>query len=161
MERKTKHLTLLSDGVSLLFDFSKCDNYTEAILADYVYCPSDDQLKESISLCFPDNASHQEISFKELKSKFSKVIPGRRKVYYVAVYNEIHERIAVVTSTFLGRTGLFYANLRFDADLFGDRDEAEELIRKIESNGICNKQRYLAMKKESPDVQYKIIEWKF
>lgn len=85
MERKTKHLTLLPDGVSLLFDFSKCDNYAEAILADYIYCPTDEQLKESISLCFPDNASHQEISFKELKSKFSKVIPGIRKVYYVAV----------------------------------------------------------------------------
>lgn len=79
----------------------------------------------------------------------------------MAVYNENHEKIAVVTSNFFGRPGLFYANLRIDADLFGDRDEAEELIRKVKSNGICNKQRYLAMKKESPDVQYKIIEWKF
>lgn len=161
MERKTKHITLLDDGKTMLYDFSKCDNYIEAILADYIDYTTDEQLKESISLCFPDNASHQEISFKELKSKFSKVIPGRRKVYYVAVYNENHEKIAVVTSNFFGRPGLFYANLRIDADLFGDRDEAEELIRKVKSNGICNKQRYLAMKKEFSDVQYKIIEWKF
>lgn len=76
MERKTKHITLLDDGKTMLYDFSKCDNYIEAILADYIDCPTDEQLKESISLCFPDNASHQEISFKELKSKFSKVIPG-------------------------------------------------------------------------------------
>ena len=161
MERKTKHLTLLPDGVSLLFDFSKCDNYAEAILADYIYCPTDEQLKESISLCFPGNVSDQEKVFGNLKSKFSKIIPGRRNVYYVAVYNENHEKIAVVTSNFFGRPGLFYANSRIDADLFGDRDEAEELIRKVKSNGICNKQRYLAMKKESSDVQYKIIEWKF
>ena len=161
MERKTKHLTLLSDGVSLLFDFSKLDNYIEAILADYIDCTTDEQLKESISLCFPDNVSDQEKVFWNLKSKFSKVIPGRRKVYYVAVYNENHERIAVVTSNFFGRTGLFYANSRIDSDLFGDRDEAEELIRKVKSNRICNKQRHLAMKKESPDVQYKVTEWKF
>ena len=161
MERKTKHLTLLSDGVSLLFDFSKFDNYIEAILAEYIDCTTDEQLKESISLCFPDNVSDQEKVFWNLKSKFSKVIPGRRKVYYVAVYNENHERVAVVTSNFFGRTGLFYANSRIDADLFGDRDEAEELIRKVKSNGICNKKRHLAMKKESPDVKYKIIEWKF
>ena len=127
MARETKHITLLDDGESLLFDISKCDNLGEAILADYIYCPTDEQLKESISLCFPDNASHQEISFKELKSKFSKVIPGRRNVYYVAVYNENHEKIAVVTSNFFGRPGLFYANSRIDADLFGDKDEAEEL----------------------------------
>lgn len=101
MARETKHITLLDDGESLLFDISKCDNLGEAILADYIYCPTDEQLKESISLCFPDNASHQEISFKELKSKFSKVIPGRRNVYYVAVYNENHERIAVVQDCFM------------------------------------------------------------
>ena len=161
MERKTKHITLLDDGKTMLYDFSKCDNYIEAILADYIDCTTDEQLKESISLCFPDNVSDQEKVFGNLKSKFSKIIPGRRNVYYVAVYNENHEKIAVVTSNFFGRPGLFYANLRIDADLFGDRDEAEELIRKVKSNGICNKQRYLAMKKESPDVQYKIIEWKF
>ena len=161
MERKTKHITLLDDGKTMLYDFSKCDNYIEAILADYIDCTTDEQLKESISLCFPDNVSDQEKVFGNLKSKFSKIIPGRRNVYYVAVYNENHEKIAVVTSNFFGRPGLFYANSRIDADLFGDKDEAEELIRKVESNGICNKQRYLAMKKESPDVQYKIIEWKF
>ena len=49
MERKTKHITLLDDGESLLFDISKCDNLGEAILADYIYCPTDEQLKESIS----------------------------------------------------------------------------------------------------------------
>ena len=161
MERKTKHITLLDDGKTMLYDFSKCDNYIEAILADYIDCTTDEQLKESISLCFPGKVSDQEKVFGNLKSKFSKIIPGRRNVYYVAVYNENHEKIAVVTSNFFGRPGLFYANLRIDADLFGDRDEAEELIRKVKSNGICNKQRYLAMKKESSDVQYKIIEWKF
>ena len=161
MARETKHITLLDDGESLLFDISKCDNYMEAILADYIDCPTDEQLKESISLYFPDNVSNQEEVFEGLKLRFSRIVPGRRNVYYVAVYNESHEKIAVVTSNFFGRPGLFYANSRIDADLFGDKDEAEELIRKVESNGICNKQRYLAMKKESPDVQYKIIEWKF
>ena len=161
MARETKHITLLDDGESLLFDISKCDNRVEAILADYIYCPTDEQLKESISLCFPDNASHQEISFKELKSKFSKVIPGRRKVYYVAVYNENNERVAVITSSFFGRSGLFYANSRFDADLFGDKDEAEELIRKVKSNGVCNKLRYFAKTNVPSDLQYKVTEWKF
>lgn len=36
----------------MLYDFSKCDNYIEAILADYIDCTTDEQLKESISLCF-------------------------------------------------------------------------------------------------------------
>ena len=161
MERKTKHITLLDDGKTMLYDFSKCDNYIEAILADYIDCTTDEQLKESISLCFPDNVSDQEKVFGNLKSKFSKIIPGRRKVCYVSVYNENNERVAVIGSNLFGSPGLFYANSRIDADLFGDRDEAEELIRKVKSNGICNKQRYLAMKKESSDVHYKIIEWKF
>lgn len=52
MERKTKHITLLDDGKTMLYDFSKCDNYIEAILADYIDCTTDEQLKESISLCF-------------------------------------------------------------------------------------------------------------
>lgn len=161
MTGETKHITLLDDGESLLFDISKCDNYMEAILADYIDCPTDEKLKESISLCFPDNVSNQEEVFEGLKLRFSRIVPGRRNVYYVAVYNENHEKIAVVTSNFFGRQGLFYANSRIDADLFGDKDEAEELIRKVKSNGICNKQRYLAIKKASPDVQYQVVEWKF
>lgn len=161
MARETKHITLLDDGESLLFDISKCDNRVEAILADYIYCPTDEQLKESISLCFPDNVSDQEKVFGNLKSKFSKVIPGRRKVYYVAVYNENNERVAVITSSFFGRSGLFYANSRFDADLFGDKDEAEELIRKVKSNGVCNKLRYFAKTNVPSDLQYKVTEWKF
>lgn len=161
MARETKHITLLDDGESLLFDISKCDNYMEAILADYIDCPTDEKLKESISLCFPDNVSNQEEVFEGLKRRFSRIVPDRRMVYYVAVCNENHEKIAVVTSNFFGRTGLFYANSRIDADLFGDKDEAEELIRKVKSNGICNKQRYLDMKKASPDVQYQVVEWKF
>ena len=160
MERKTKHLTLLSDGVSLLFDFNKFDNYIEAILADYIDCTTDEQLKESISLCFPDNVSDQEKVFLNLKSKFSKVIPGRRNVYYVSVYNENNERVAVIGSNLFG-SGLFYARLRIDADLFGNKEEAKELIRKVKSNGVCNKLRYFAKANVPYDVQYKVTEWKF
>ena len=160
MARETKHITLLDDGESLLFDISKCDNCGEAILADYIYCPTDEQLKESISLCFPDNVSDQEKVFGNLKSKFSKVIPGRRKVYYVSVYNENNERVAVIGSNLFG-SGLFYARLRIDADLFGNKEEAKELIRKIKSNGVCNKLRYFAKANVPYDVQYKVTEWKF
>ena len=160
MARETKHISLLDDGESLQFDISKCDNCGEAILADYIYCPTDEQLKESISLCFPDNVSDQEKVFGNLKSKFSKVIPGRRNVYYVSVYNENNERVAVIGSNLFG-SGLFYARLRIDADLFGNKEEAKELIRKIKSNGVCNKLRYFAKANVPYDVQYKVTEWKF
>ena len=160
MARETKHITLLDDGESLLFDISKCDNYIEAILADYIDCTTDEQLKKSISLCFPDNVSDQEKVFGNLKSKFSKIIPGRRKVYYVSVYNENNERVAVIGSNLFG-CGLFYARLRVDADLFGNKEEAKELIRKIKSNGVCNKLRYFAKAKVPSDIQYKVTEWKF
>ena len=135
MERKTKHITLLDDGKTMLYDFSKCDNYIEAIL-------------------------DQEKVFGNLKSKFSKIIPGRRKVYYVSVYNENNERVAVIGSNLFG-SGLFYARLRVDADLFGNKEEAKELIRKIKSNGVCNNLRYFAKAKVPSDIQYKVTEWKF
>ena len=160
MARETKHLTLLDDGESLLFDISKCDNYMEAILADYIDCPTDEQLKESISLCFPDNVSNQEEVFEGLKRRFSRIVPDRRMVYYVAVCNEDNEQVAVIGSN-LFASGLFYARQRIDADLFGNKEEAEELIRKVKSNGVCNKLRYFAKTKEPSDIQYKVTEWKF
>ena len=161
MERKTKHITLLDDGKTMPYDFSRCDNYIEAILADYIDCTTDEQSKESISLCFPGNVSDQEKAFGNLKSKFSKIIPSRRNVYYVAVCNENHEKIAVVASNLSGRPGLFHARLRVDADLFGNKEEAKELTRKIKPNGVCNELRYFAKAKVPSDVQYKVTEWKF
>lgn len=160
MTGETKHITLLDDGYSILYDFSKYDNYVEAILADYIDCPTDEQLKESISLCLPGEVFNQEVVFEKLKSKFSKVVLGRRNVYYVAVINENNVKVAVIGSNLFG-SGLFYAKERIDADLFGDKEEAEELIRKVKSNGVCNKLRYFAKTKEPSDIQYKVTEWKF
>lgn len=70
IDRRTKHIVHLSDG-SIKYDFNKYNNYMEAIHADYLDCPTDEQLKESISLCFPDNLD-QKIMFKKLKLQFSK-----------------------------------------------------------------------------------------
>lgn len=160
MARETKHITLLDDGESLLFDISKYDNYVEAILADYIDRPTDEQLRESVSLCLSGEVFNQKVVFEKLKSKFSKVVPGRRMVYYVAVCNEDHEQVAVIGSNLFG-SGLFYARQRIDADLFGNKEEAEELIRKVKSNGVCNKLQYFAKMKEPSDIQYKVTEWKF
>lgn len=71
-------------------------------------------------------------------------------------------------------TGEYYKYLRSSADLTKDemsksisdfkswaKEEAEELIRKVKSNGVCNKLRYFAKTKEPSDIQYKVTEWMF
>ena len=53
-------------------DFSKFNSYIDAIKTDYMDCPTDEQLKESISLCFSDTLDRQ-IMFDKLKSRFNTI----------------------------------------------------------------------------------------
>ena len=53
-------------------DFSKFNSYIDAIKADYMDCPTDEQLKESISLCFSDTLDRQ-IMFDKLESRFNTI----------------------------------------------------------------------------------------
>lgn len=76
IDRRTKNIVHLSDG-SIKYDFNKYNSYIEAIHADYIDCRTDEQLKESISLCFANNLD-QEIIFKKLKLQFSQ--PSRNTV---------------------------------------------------------------------------------
>lgn len=68
IDRRTKNIIHLSDG-SIKYDFNKFNSYIEAIYADYIDCPTDEQLKESISLCFADSLD-QKVMFKKLKLQF-------------------------------------------------------------------------------------------
>lgn len=68
IDKRTKNIIHLSDG-SIKYDFNKYNSYIEAICADYTDCPTDEQLKQSISLCFSDNID-QEIMFNKLKLQF-------------------------------------------------------------------------------------------
>lgn len=68
IDRRTKNIVHLSDG-SIKYDFNKYNSYIEAIYADYIDCPTDEQLKESISLCFADSLD-QKVMFKKLKLQF-------------------------------------------------------------------------------------------
>lgn len=68
IDRRTKNIVLLSDG-SIKYDFNKYNSYIEAIYADYIDCRTDEQLKESISLCFADSLD-QKVMFKKLKLHF-------------------------------------------------------------------------------------------
>lgn len=90
----------------------------------------------------------------KLQDSTGKII-DRRKVYYVTIYNSRHMIVA-----FLG-SGLHYVSERTDAALFDTKEEAKELIRKVKSNGVCNKPRYFAKAKVPSDIQYKVTEWKF
>lgn len=68
IDRRTKNIVHLSDG-SIKYDFNKYNSYIEAIYADYIDCRTDEQLKESISLCFADSLD-QNVMFKKLKLQF-------------------------------------------------------------------------------------------
>ena len=71
IDRRTNNIVHLKDG-SIKYDFSKFNSYIDAIKADYMDCPTDEQLKESISLCFSDTLD-REIMFDKLKSKFKTI----------------------------------------------------------------------------------------
>ena len=82
-------------------------------------------------------------------------ILGRRKVYYVTVYNESDEMVA-----FLG-SELHYVSSRTDAALFDTENEAEELLKKAEANEICNTIDNFSKMVVSHDTQYQTQVWKF
>lgn len=82
-------------------------------------------------------------------------ILGRRKVYYVTIYDKDGKMVA-----FLG-SELHYASSRVDAALFDTAEEAEELMKKAESNGICNTIDNFAKMVVSHDTQYQTQVWKF
>lgn len=68
IDRRTNNIVHLKDG-SIKYDFSKFNSHIDAIKADYRDCPTDEQLKESISLCFSDTLD-REIMFDKLKNQF-------------------------------------------------------------------------------------------
>ena len=79
----------------------------------------------------------------------------RRKVYYVTVYDKYGKMAA-----FLG-SELHYVSSRTDAALFDTENEAEELLKKAESNGICNIIDNFSKMVVSHDTQYQTNVWKF
>lgn len=82
-------------------------------------------------------------------------ILGRRKVYYVTIYNGSNEMVA-----FLG-SELHYVSSRVDAALFDTENEAEELLKKADSNGICNTIDNFTKMVVSHDTQYQTQVWMF
>lgn len=79
----------------------------------------------------------------------------RRKVYYVTIYDKDGKMVA-----FLG-SELHYVSSRTDAALFDTENEAEELLKKAEVNGICNTIDNFSKIVVSKDTQYKTQVWKF
>lgn len=77
IDRRTKNIVHLSDG-SIKYDFNKYNSYIEAIYADYIDCPTDEQLKESISFCFADSLD-QKVMFKKLKLQFLSALANTDK----------------------------------------------------------------------------------
>ena len=77
IDRRTKNIVHLSDG-SIKYDFNKYNSYIEAIYADYIDCRTDEQLKESISLCFADSLD-QKVMFKKLKLQFLSALANTDK----------------------------------------------------------------------------------
>lgn len=88
IDRRTKNIVHLSDG-SIKYDFNKYNSYIEAIYADYIDCRTDEQLKESISLCFADSLD-QKIMFKKLKLQFLSALSQHGQVKeYERIYSTI------------------------------------------------------------------------
>lgn len=79
----------------------------------------------------------------------------RRKVYYVTIYDKDDRMVA-----FLG-SELHYVSSRTNAALFDTENEAEELLKKAEVNGICNTIDNFSKIVVSNDTQYKTQVWKF
>ena len=65
-------------GFEVKYDFNKYNSYIEAIYADYIDCRTDEQLKESISLCFADSLD-QKVMFKKLKLQFLSALANTDK----------------------------------------------------------------------------------
>lgn len=77
IDRRTKNIVHLSDG-SMKYDFNRYNSYIEAIYADYIDCQTDEQLKESISLCFYDSLD-QKVMFNKLKLQFLSALANTDK----------------------------------------------------------------------------------
>ena len=67
IDGRTQHIIHLKDG-SIKYDFDKFGSVIDAIKADYADTPTDDRLRESISLCFSDPFD-REVIFRKLKNK--------------------------------------------------------------------------------------------
>lgn len=76
-------------------------------------------------------------------------------MYYVTIYDKDGKIVA-----FLG-SELHYVSSRVDAALFDTAEEAEELMKKAEANGICNTIDNFAKMVVSHDTQYQTQVWKF
>lgn len=90
----------------------------------------------------------------KLKKSIGEIL-GRRKVYYVTIYNKNKEMVA-----FLG-SELHYVSSRVDAALYDTAEEAEELMKKAQVNGICNTINGFSKMVVSHDVQHQIQIWEF
>lgn len=82
-------------------------------------------------------------------------ILNRRTVYYVAIYGKEHN-----IACFLSGPLSFVAN-RSDAALFDTKEEAEDLIKRAEANGLCAIFGGVSNMKVSSGVQYLTCQWKF
>lgn len=82
-------------------------------------------------------------------------ILNRRTVYYVTVYG-IERNILC----FLSGPLSFVAN-RPDAALFNTKEEAEDLIKQAEANGLCAIIGGVSNMKVSSGVQYLTCQWCF
>lgn len=82
-------------------------------------------------------------------------IVDRRKVYYVTIYNSRHMIVAFLVSS------LHYVSSRTDAALFDTKEDAEELMKKAELNGICNTIPDFAKMTVSSDTQVLLQHWHF
>ena len=71
IDRRTNNIVHLKDG-SIKYDFSKFNSYIDAIKADYMDCPTDEQIKKLNSLCFSDTL-YRQIMFDKLKSRFNTI----------------------------------------------------------------------------------------
>ena len=90
----------------------------------------------------------------KLQDSTGKIV-DRRKVYYVTIYNSRHLIVA-----FLG-SSLHYVSERTDAALFDTKEEAQELMKKAELNGICNTIPDFAKMTVSSDTQVLLQHWHF
>ena len=90
----------------------------------------------------------------KLQESTGKIV-DRRKVYYVTIYNSRHMIVA-----FLG-SSLRYVSERTDAALFDTKEEAQELMKKAELNGICNTIPDFAKMMVSSDTQVLLQHWHF
>lgn len=94
IDRRTKNIIPLSDG-SIKYDFNKYKSYIEAIYADYIDCPTDEQLKESISLCFADSLD-QKVMFKKLKLQFLSALDITAKsAKWKIILKKLQKRMAI------------------------------------------------------------------